>query len=125
MSIPLNIILSKPKDNKYDTTYFICNDLDECYNKLIVAVKNLILLNIDYPSDYEEFKNLIWYNGISFDNEVFEYSLFNDGKWDKPWSHQEIYDAVCEIIHTVDIQNSIYNKKNTYDYNSDESDEEH
>ena len=123
MSIPLNIILTKPKENKYDTSYLVCNDLNDCYNKIIVAVKNMIQLNINYPSDYEEFKNLIWYNHISFDNEVFDYSIFDEGKWVKPWSHQEIYESVCDIIHNLDLQNSIYNKKNTYDYNSDDSEE--
>lgn len=123
MSVPLNIILTKPKDNKYESQYFSCNDLDECYNKIIVSIKNIISLNVDYPDDYDEFKNLIWYNNISFDNDVFDYSVFFEGKWIKPWSHQELYDAVKDIIYNVDIQNSIYNKKNTYDYIS-ESDSE-
>lgn len=124
MTVPLNIIITNPKHNKFDSKYFICNDIDECYNKLVVSIKNAIILNVDYPTDYEEFKNLIWYNSISFDNEVFDYSIFIDGEWKIPWTHQEIYDKICEIIHTVDLQNSIYNKKNTYDYNSDEDDEE-
>lgn len=119
MSIPINIILTKPKQNKYESTYLVCNDLDDCYNKIIVAVKNLILSNIDYPNDYEEFKNLLWYNEISFDNDVFSYSIFYEGKWMTPWSQHEIYDKVIEIIHEVDIQNSIYNKRNTYDYISE------
>ena len=119
MSIPLNILLTKPKSNKYESLYLVCNDLDDCYNKINVAVKNIITMNVDYPDDYDEFKNLIWYNGVSFDNEVFSYSLFFEGKWISPWSQQEIYDAIKEIIYNVDIQNSIYNKKNTYDYVSD------
>lgn len=119
MSIPVNILLTKPKENKYQSLYLVCNDLDDCYNKIIVTVKNTILLQVDYPDDYEEFKNLIWYNSVSFDNEVFTYSIFYEGKWIEPWTHQEIYDKVTEIIHNVDIQNSIYNKKNTYDYVSD------
>jgi hypothetical protein len=119
MSIPVNILLTKPKENKYESLYLVCNDLDDCYNKIIVTVKNSITLNVDYPDDYEEFKNLIWYNGISFDNDVFNYSIFYEGKWIEPWTQQEIYNQVTEIIHNVDIQNSIYNKKNTYDYVSD------
>ena len=77
MSIPVNILLTKPKQNKYESLYLVCNDLDDCYNKIIVTVKNSITLNVDYPDDYEEFKNLIWYNGISFDNDVFSYSIFS------------------------------------------------
>ena len=119
MSIPLNIILTNPKKNKYESLYLVCTDLDDCYNKIIVTVKNMLLLNVNYPNDYEEFKNLIWYNSISFDNEVFDYSIFTENKWLKPWTQQEIYDSVCDIIHNVDLQNSIYNKRNTYDYTSD------
>ena len=77
MSIPLHIILTKPKQNKFESTYLICIDLDDCYNKIIVSIKNLILLPIDYPDDYEEFKNIIWYNGLSFDNDIFDYTIFN------------------------------------------------
>ncbi len=117
--IPLNIILTKPTKNKYESIYLCCSDLDDCYNKIIVTGKNKITINTDYPDDYEEFKNLIWYNNISFDNEVFSYSIFYEGKWISPWSHQEIYDQIKDIIYNVDIQNSIYNKKNTYDYVSD------
>ncbi len=119
MSIPLNILITKPKLNKYESLYFTCNDLDECYNKIIVTVKNQITLNVDYPDDYEEFKNLVWYNGVSFDNDVFSYSLFTEGKWLTPWTQQEIYEAVKDIIYNIDVQNSIYNKKNTYDYLSE------
>lgn len=119
MSIPLNILITKPKLNKYESLYFTCNDLDECYNKIIVTVKNQITLNVDYPEDYEEFKNLVWYNGVSFDNDVFSYSLFTEGKWLTPWTQQEIYEAVKDIIYNIDVQNSIYNKKNTYDYLSE------
>ena len=125
MSIPLNIILTNPKKNKYESIYLVCTDLDDCYNKIIVTVKNLLLLNVNYPADYEEFKNLIWYNTISFDNEVFDYSIFTENKWLKPWSQQEIYDSICDIIHNVDLQNSIYNKRNTYDYESDSDTSDH
>jgi hypothetical protein len=124
MSIPLHIILTNPTKNKYESLYLACNDQDECYNKIIVTVKNALLLSVNYPGDYEEFKNLIWYNGVSFDNEVFDYSIFIEGKWIKPWSQQEIYDAICDIIHNLDLQNSIYNKRNTYDYVSDSDESE-
>jgi hypothetical protein len=123
MSIPLHIILTNPTKNKYESTYLVCNDQDDCYNKIIVTVKNALQLSVNYPEDYEEFKNLIWYNSISFDNEVFDYSILIEGKWIKPWTHQEIYDTICDIIHNIDLQNSIYNKRNTYDYESDESED--
>jgi hypothetical protein len=122
MSCALNIILTKPKQNKYENLYFICTDIDECYNKIITTLKNIFKLEVDYPEDYIEFKNLIWYNAISFDNEVFEYSIFTENKWITPWSHQEIYENICTIINTNDLQNSIFNKKNRYDYVSDCSD---
>ena len=123
MSIPLTITLTKPTQNKYETLYYICNDLDDCYNKVIIAIKNLIMFKTDYPPDYDEFKNLIWYNLISFDNEVFDYNIFFENKWIKPWDHQELYDNVLDIIHKNDVQDSIYNNKNYYDGHSDDEDE--
>ena len=118
MSIPLNIILTKPTQNKYESLYFICKDLDECYNKIIISIKNLIMMNTDYPDDYDEFKNIIWYNSVSFDNEIFDYNIFINDKWSKPWDHQELYSNALEIINNVDIQNSIFDKKNYYDEDS-------
>jgi hypothetical protein len=123
MNIPMFITITKPNIPKYETITFVCNTLDECQNKLIVNLKNIIYRQIDYPADVDDFVTNYWYNENSMDNEFFDYQLFIDNKWTKPWTLQELYEIVINIINQVDIQNSIYNDKNYYDYCS-ESDEE-
>ena len=117
------ITVTKPNVPKYETITLICESLEECQNKLIVNIKNLILKKIDYPEDVDDFTTLFWYNENSMDNEFIDYNIFYDGKWTKPWLIQELYELVVNIINQVDIQDSIYNNKNYYDYCSD-SDEE-
>ena len=120
MNIPMFITITKPNYPKYETTTFVCNTLEECQNKLIITLKNLIDKKIDFPVDVDDFESIYWYNEASMSNEFYDYSIFYDGKWSKPWTIQELYETVTNIIHQVDIQNSIYNDKNYYDYCSDE-----
>ena len=121
--IPMFIIITRPKIPKYEKLTFSCENLEECKNKLIVNFKNNILNKVDYPEDLDDFSSLFWYNEYNMDNNLFDYEIFIDNKWSKPWTLQELYEQVIDIIHKVDIQNSIYNDKNYYDYCSD--DEEH
>jgi hypothetical protein len=120
MNIPLIIIITKPKVPKYETLSFSCESLEDCKNKLIINLKNIINNKVDYPQDIDDFATLYWYNEFSMDNFFFEYQLFIENKWSKPWTIQELYDDVTTIIHQVDIQDSIHNNKNYYDYCSDD-----
>jgi hypothetical protein len=55
MSIPLTITLTKPAQNKYETLYYVCNDMDDCYNKIIIAINkeiNYIINNENYNLKY-------------------------------------------------------------------------
>lgn len=115
----LYIIFTKPNVPKYELLNFVCSSLEECYNKLIVNIKNKINMNIDFPSDLDDFAYLHWYNNYSMDNEIFDYNVFSNNEWTKPWTLQELYENILEIIHQVDLQNSIYNDRNYYDYVSD------
>jgi hypothetical protein len=111
MSIAMNIIITKPKYNKYETFNFICNDLEECKNKIIVTVKNIIFATIDYPLDITEFE-LLWYSDNYMDNRVFDYNIFQNNEWIKPWSDQELYESILELIYTIDVQDSLFNESN-------------
>jgi hypothetical protein len=122
MTIPMFITITKPNVPKYETITFVCNTLEECQNKLIVNLKNIIYRQIDYPSDVDDFVTNYWYNDNSMDNEFFDYQLFIDNKWSKPWTIQELYEIVTHIIIQIDVQNSIYNDKNYYDYCSESDD---
>jgi len=120
MNIPMFITITKPNVPKYETITFVCNTLEECKNKLIVNLKNIIYKQIDYPDDVDDFVTIYWYNDNSMDNDFFDYQLFIDNTWSKPWTLQELYENVTNIINQVDIQDSIYNNKNYYDYCSDD-----
>ena len=113
------ITITKPNIPKYETITFNCNTIEECKNKLIINLKNIIYRQIDYPDNVDDFIINYWYNESSMDNDFFDYMLFIDNNWSKPWTIQELYEIVIDIINKVDIQNSIYNDKNYYDYCSD------
>jgi hypothetical protein len=108
--IPLIIIFTKPTVPKYETVTFICDSLEECYNKLIINIKNKISKIIDYPEDLDNFASLYWYKDYNMDNEIFDYNIFYENEWKKPWSNQELYENIINIIHDVDVQNKILYK---------------
>ena len=120
MNIPLFITITKPKVPKYETITFSCETIEDCKNKLIINLKDIIFNKVDYPDDVDDFATLFWYNEFNMNNEFFDYQLFIDNKWCKPWPLQELYDIVTNIIYQVDIQDSIYNDKNYYDGHSDD-----
>jgi len=120
MNIPMFITFTKPNIPKFETITFVCNTLEECKNKLIITLKNIINKQIDYPVDVDDFVTNYWYNDNAMDNIFFDYQTFIDNKWSKPWTLQELYEIVINIINQVDIQNSLYNNKNYYDYCSDD-----
>jgi hypothetical protein len=124
MSIPMYITITKPHIPKYETLTFICKDLDECHNKLIINIKKCIEKKVDYPEDLDNYAVLYHYNENNMDNDIFSYNIFYENEWVRPWTYQDLYEQVIEIIHQVDIQNSIYNNKNYYDHCSDDENEE-
>jgi hypothetical protein len=119
-NIPLTLIITKPNTNSYLHLNFVCTSLDDCYNKLVINIKKEIILNIDYPDDLDEFTNIYWYANNVMNNPIFEYTIFYKNQWSKPWPQQDIYDSVMQLIHDIDLQNSILNKRNYENYDSDE-----
>ena len=75
MNIPMFITITRPNVPKYETINFICNTLEECQNKLIVNLKNIIYRHIDYPVDVDDFVTNYWYNENSMDNQN---SIYNN-----------------------------------------------
>ena len=122
MKLPMYITLTYPKENKFLTKNFIFDNLDECLNKIIITVKDHINKKINYPVDLDEFTNIHWYENNVMNNEVFDYYIFINNEWKQPWTLQEIYEDVVDIIHKNDIQTAILDPKNQPDYESDEED---
>ena len=123
MKLPMYITLTCPNENKFLTKNFIFESLDECLNKIIITVKDHINKKIDFPNDLDEFTNIHWYENNVMNNEVFDYYIFINDEWKQPWTLQEIYDDVIEIIHKNDIQTAILNPKNQPDYESDDEED--
>lgn len=120
--IPMILIFTRPNYTpKYELFTFNCDTIEECKGKLLVNIKNKIFKNIDYPQHLEDFTTLYWYNDNFMDNHIFDYKIFYNNEWSQPWELQELYDDVIDIIHQVDIQNSIYLKTNYYSGELDES----
>ncbi len=123
MKLPMYITLTYPNENKFVTKNFIFDNLDECLNKLLISVKEHINKKIDFPDDLEEFTNIYWYENNIMNNYVFDYFIFINNEWKQPWTLQEIYNDVIEIIHKNDIQTAILDPRNQPDYESDEEED--
>ncbi len=105
--IPVSLIINNPKNNDYKFINFSCKTIEECYNMIVINIKNNITMIIDYPDSVDEFAVLYWNN-----NNVFNYSVFTNNEWKQPWTYQDIYESAIEIIHTIDLQNSLFNETN-------------
>ena len=75
-------------------------------------------MKIDYPDTLEEFSNLYWDS-----NTVYDYYIFYNNGWLKPWVLDDIYESVLKLIYDLDVQNGIFDKKNYSDYISDEDED--
>lgn len=122
MKFPMYITLTHPIENKFSINHFMFNTLDECLNKIIITVKNHINKKNVFPNDLEEFTNIHWYEDNILNNNVFDYSIYidTDNEWKQPWTLQEIYENVIEIINQIDIQNALLNPDNYIEHYEEE-----
>jgi hypothetical protein len=87
----------------------VANNYDDCYNKIVLYIKKKIDININYPSEFDDFNNLIWFSDSPMcNNDLFDYQIFYENKWIKPWTKQDIYNDILDLIEKLDIQNSIF-----------------
>jgi hypothetical protein len=61
-------------------------------------------LNIDFPLELTEFEN-IWFNQTYVSADAFTYKIFQNNAWSEPWSQQDIYDDVLEIMLAHEVAN--------------------
>ena len=110
LEIPIVIILYKPNR---ETKIFTLkgNSLENVLHNIVVCIKKEIDMKIDYPSDIDEFSNLYWFD--THDNfELFSYHIFNNSMWSSPWTQQEIYENILQLINELDIQNALIDISN-------------
>ena len=126
MKFPMYITLTHPIENKFSINHFMFNTLDECLNKIIITVKNHINNKNVFPNDLEEFTNIHWYEDNIINNNIFDYNIYidSDNEWKQPWTLQEIYQDVIEIINQIDIQNALLNPDNYIEHYEEEYDHE-
>lgn len=102
------IIININKFNKYfdyETHTFVCNDLNECYEKLInTLVSVFINTDIDYPDDLIDF-DYLWFNRQYVKIPSFYYKIFSNNIWDNPWENQEIYSDILDKINQIETSN--------------------
>jgi hypothetical protein len=104
MNIPITILLTKPKTSELMT--LIGTNLDDCLQKITLYLKTNLEMNIDYPYDFDEFA-VIYLDNCANKVDVFDYKIFYENNWIQPWSHQDIYENIVELIIKLDIQNMI------------------
>jgi len=94
------------------------NNLDDCFHKILLELKPYFDMKIDYPLSYNDFE-IIYLENCLYQKYIFDYKIY-DKEWIKPWSNQDIYDNILELIMTHDIQEFILNPI-TYNDECDDS----
>jgi hypothetical protein len=121
-NIPFFIIFTKPNKHKIET--IINSDkgtsLNDVKNKLIYLIQEELSTISTLPENYNDLLP-IWYSNISADSEPFDYKIFNDGDWCKPWTLEELYDGAYEVLYKLELIEGYINTENK---NSDEEWEE-
>ena len=116
-TIPFIVIVCKPNKHKMQSTIItdVGKDLDDIKNKIVYIMQEEISVFDDIPDDYHRFISDSWYNEMSADIEPFEYKIFYENKWIKPWSIEEIYDTVCDVLHKLLLLGSYIDSANNVD----------
>jgi len=117
MNIP--IVIQLVKKNNCELSTFIGDNLELCLQKIVLYLKQNLDMNIDYPDNIDDFTP-IYLDNCLIKTHVFDYKIFINNDWTKPWTDQEIYEKIIEIIHNIDVQDSILNPTK---YSSDNEEE--
>lgn len=111
MSIPYFLIINKPNCNTIEIIVKtdVGNNIDEIKINIIKELEKEFS-KLDMPDNYEEFMFMSWYDTLPLNVEVFEYKIFMDGKWVKPWTNEELYEYIYEILYKIRELNAYINE---------------
>lgn len=103
--IPYFVVITKPTKHKIQTKSLTDSgkDLDDIRNKIVYIIQEEVSKFIDIPESYDDFIYKCWYSENSADAEPFDYKIYNEGKWISPWTSEELYDSVYEILHKMEL----------------------
>jgi len=110
MNIPIAINIITKKEIILKT--LTGTNLNDCLNKIIIELIPYFDMSIDYPIEYDDFITIYFNSCLYCENnvdDIFDYKIFNDNEWITPWSKQDIYDKILELINARDIQDFITN----------------
>ena len=120
-TIPIIIILHKP-NGETEIKNLKAKSLTNALSTIVINLKSFIEMDIDYPCEIQTFTNCFWFKNNNCYDDFFDYYIFHDNEWITPWSTQEIYDDILELIHKLDIQNAIINRVENIINNNDDDD---
>ncbi len=123
--LPFFIVFTKPNKHKIQTviTTDTGTDLDDVKNKLVYMIQEQFSTFNEFPESYEEFTNKFWYQFISADSEPFEYKVYSDKEWVQPWTNEDLYDQVVDILHKLELLGAYVNEANRDEEEFDEVDD--
>ena len=112
-NIPFFIIFTKPNKHKIET--IIISDkgtsLADIKNKLIYLIQEELSTISTLPENYSDLLPL-WYSNISADSEPFDYKIFNEEEWSKPWALEDLYDGAYEVLYKLELIEGYINTEN-------------
>ena len=100
------VVYISNKRNVSEKTFNI-NTLEEAKTELInYLALEFIKLNVDFPTNLNEFE-YIWFDYYSMDHldTIFNYNIYHNDLWTKPWEQQEIYDDILDKVIDLEINN--------------------
>ena len=123
--IPFFIVITKPNKQKIQT--YLTTDtgktLEDVKNKLVYIIQEQFSTFQEFPDSYEDFINKQWYQHMSADSEPFEYKVFTEDKWIQPWTTDELYEQVVEVLHKLELLGAYVTEANKDEEEFDEVDE--
>ena len=122
MPLPFILVTTKPNKQKIEVKLHsdTGTDLEDIQKKLIYIIQEQISVFNDIPDNYNDFIYKCWYQEHSADAEPFVYKIFKDDEWITPWTIDELYESVYEILHKLELLAGYINDANK----NEESDED-
>ena len=124
--IPFIIVFTKVNKQKIQTEIITESgkDIESIKQRLVYILQEKFSPFNNLPESYNEFIQSCWFVNNSADAEPFEYKIFENNKWTSPWSADDLYMDVYEILHKIELLNAYVNIENEGEDNDGDDDQE-